>query len=38
MDFHVENGKVFHNMLSIKYVNVDKKLYHTSQKLGFLMI
>ena len=34
MDFHVENGKVFSNMSSIKYINVDTKLYHTSQKSG----
>ena len=38
MDFHVENGKVFSNMSSIKYINVDTKLYHTSQKLGFVTI
>ena len=38
MDFHVENGKVFSNMSSIKYKNVDTKLYHTSQKLGFVTI
>ena len=38
MDFHVENGKVFSNMSSIKYINVDTKLYHTSQKLGVVTI
>ena len=38
MDFHVENSKVFSNMSSIKYINVDTKLYHTSQKLGFVTI
>ena len=38
MDFHVENGKVFSNMSSIEYINVDMKLYHTSQKLGFVTI
>ena len=39
MDFYVENGKVFSNILSsIKYINVDTKLYHTSQKLGFVTI
>ena len=38
MDFHVENGKVYSNMSSIKYINVDTKLYHTSQKLGFVTI
>ena len=38
MDFHVKNGKEFSNMSSIKYINVDTKLYHTSQKLGFVTI
>ena len=38
MDFHVENSKVFSNMSSMKYINVDIKLHHTSQKLGFVTI
>ena len=29
---------MFSNMSSIKYINVDTKLYHTSQKLGFVTI
>ena len=34
MDFHVENGKVFSNMSSIKYINVDTKLLSHFTEIG----